>query len=47
MKRKFGASVSSKRIKTIRAELYGRLLAHNLFGSFQRDLGQSFHAHQL
>ncbi len=34
IKRKFGASVSSKRAKTIRAELYGRLLAHNLFGFF-------------
>lgn len=41
LKRKFGASVSSKRVKTIRAELYGRLLAHNLFGCVQRDLGQS------
>ncbi len=34
IKRKFGASVSSKRARTIRAELYGRLLAHNLFGFF-------------
>ncbi len=34
IKRKFGASVSSKRVKTIRADLYGRLLVHNLFGSF-------------
>lgn len=34
MKRKFGSSVNSKRAKTIRAELYGRLLAHNLFGYF-------------
>lgn len=41
MKRKFGASVSSKKVKTVRAELYGRLLAHNLFGHFQRDLGLS------
>ena len=41
LKRKFGASVSSKRVKTVRAELYGRLLAHNLFGLFQRDLGLS------
>lgn len=41
IKRKFGASVSSKRVKTVRAEIYGRLLAHNLFGSFHRDLGLS------
>ena len=34
LKRKFGAIVSSKRVKTVRAELYGRLLAHNIFGSF-------------
>ena len=33
-KRKEGGSVSSKKAKTIRAELYGRLLAHNLFGFF-------------
>ncbi len=32
IKRKFGASVNSKQAKTIRAELYGRLIAHNLFG---------------
>ena len=36
LKRKFGDSVSSKKIKTVKAELYGRLLAHNLFGCFKR-----------
>jgi len=31
LKRKFGASVSSKTARTIRAEVYGRLVCHNLF----------------
>jgi hypothetical protein len=31
IKRKFGHSVSSKRVKTIRADVYGMLLCHNLF----------------
>lgn len=31
-KRKFGASVSSKTVRTIRTEVYGRLACHNLFG---------------
>ena len=35
IKRKFGDSVSSKQVKTVRADLYGRLLAHNLFGCFK------------
>ncbi len=35
IKRKFGTSVSSKLVKTIRADIYGRLLAHNLFGIFK------------
>ena len=30
-KRKFGASVSSKTVRTIRTEVYGKLLCHNLF----------------
>lgn len=34
IKRKFGASVSSKTARTIRSEIYGRLICHNLFGSF-------------
>jgi len=34
VKRKFGASVSSKTARTIRSEVYGRLACHNLFGSF-------------
>lgn len=32
VKRKYGASVSSKTAKTIRADIYGRLLCHNLLG---------------
>lgn len=32
LKRKYGASVSSKTAKAIRADVYGRLLCHNLFG---------------
>lgn len=34
IKAKFGSSVSSKTAKTIRAEVYGGLLCHNLFGLF-------------
>jgi len=44
IKRKYGSSVSSKNYKTIRAEVMGRLLTHNLFGYNFRDSGQSrFH----
>lgn len=31
-KQKYGASVNSKTAKTIRAEVLGKLLCHNLFG---------------
>ena len=31
LKRKFGASVSSKTVRTIRTEVYGRMVCHNLF----------------
>ena len=31
IKRKFGSSVSSKTVRTIRTEVYGRLVCHNLF----------------
>jgi len=34
LKSKFGSSISSKNAKTIRAEVYGRLLCHNLFFGF-------------
>lgn len=34
IKRKFGASVSSKKARTIRTEVYGRLACHNLFSCF-------------
>ena len=41
LKRKFGASVSSKTVRTIRTEVYGRLVCHNLFYLLFGDLGQS------
>ena len=34
IKRKFGASVSSKTVRTIRTEVYGRLVCHNIFFGF-------------
>jgi len=34
VKGKFGGSVNSKTAQTIKADIYGRLLCHNLFGSF-------------
>ena len=41
VKRKFGGSVSAKKALTIRAEVYGKLACHNIFGKLQRLLGQS------
>jgi hypothetical protein len=41
IKRKFGASVSSKTVRTIRTEVYLRLICHNLLSWFYRLLGQS------
>ncbi len=41
IKRKFGSSVNSKNCKTIRTEVMGRLLTHNLLGYNFRDSGQS------
>ena len=41
IKRKFGASVSSKTVRTIRTEVYCRLACHNLFYFVFRLLGQS------
>ncbi|MBU1245734.1 MAG: IS5 family transposase [Nanoarchaeota archaeon] len=35
LKQKYGSSVSSKSAKTIKADLYGRMLCHNLFGAFR------------
>ena len=40
VKRKFGSSVNSKKAKTIRSDIYGKLLCHNIFW-FYRLLGQS------
>jgi transposase len=41
VKRKFGASVSSKTARTIRTEVYSRLACHNIFSMILRLLGQS------
>ena len=41
LKRKFGASVSSKTVRTIRTEIYGRLVCHNLFFWIYGLSGQS------
>ena len=34
LKRKFGSSVNSKTARTIRAEIYGKMVCHNLFSYF-------------
>ena len=47
LKRKFGASVSSKTVRTIRTEVYGRLACHNLFFWFSRLFGQSPSKHNV
>lgn len=47
IKRKFGASVSSKTVRTIRTEVYLRLVCHNLFSWLYRLLGQSPTHHNL
>src|SRR3990167_965434 len=41
IKRCYGSSVSSRKARTIRTEVYGRLACHNLFGWLFRLLGQS------
>ena len=41
VKRKFGSSVSSKKARTIRTEVYGRLVCHNIFSWIFGLLGQS------
>ena len=41
MKRTEGSSVSSKKAKTIRAELYCKMVTYNLFYCLFRLLGQS------
>ena len=40
-KRKYGSSVSSRKVRTIRTEIYGRLACHNLFSWLTRLSGQS------
>ena len=39
MKRKYGSSVNSKKARTIRTEVYGRLVCHNIFYWLFRDSG--------
>jgi hypothetical protein len=46
-KRKFGASVSSKKVRTIRTEIYGRLACHNIFFRILRLLGQNLNLANL
>lgn len=41
IKRKYGSSVSSRSVRTIRTEVYGRLVCHNIFSHITRLLGQS------
>ena len=41
IKRKYGSSISSKTVRTIRTEIYARLACHNLFSLILRLLGQS------
>ncbi len=41
IKRKYGHSVSSKTVRTIRTEVYGRLTCHNIFYFNFRLLGQN------
>lgn len=41
IKRKYGSSVSSKTVRTIRTEVYARLVCHNLFFWISGLLGQS------
>jgi len=41
LKRKYGSSVSSKKARTIRTEVYGRLACHNIFYWLFRDSGLS------
>ena len=41
IKRKYGSCVSSKKIRTIRTEIYARLACHNIFSYLFRLSGQS------
>ena len=41
IKRKFGSSVNSKTARTIRADIYGKLICHNIFSCLIQVLGQS------
>jgi transposase len=39
IKAKYGTSVRSKKVRTIRTEIYGRLACHNILSYFKRHLG--------
>lgn len=41
IKRKYGSSINSKTVRTIRTEVYGRLTCHNIFSLIFGLLGQS------
>lgn len=47
LKRKFGSSVSSRKARTIRSEVYGRLTCHNLFYWLSRLSGLSLLKHKV
>ena len=48
IKRKYGSSVSSRKVRTIRTEIYARLACHNIFSYLFRLSGQSLsHARPL
>ena len=47
IKRKYGSSVSSKTVRTIRTEIYARLACHNIFHLISRLLGQSLHYRKI
>ena len=47
IKRKFGSSVNSKLSSTIKSDIYGRLLCHNIFLFNFIDLGQSQLNHKI
>ena len=47
IKRCYGSSVNSRKARTIKTEIYGRLTCHNLFGRLFRLLGQSLSLIQI
>jgi transposase len=47
LKRTLGSTIHARKARTIRAELYTKLIAYNLFKKIQRLLGQSPRPHNL